>query len=301
MVPASMNALPSRRPVPRGAALIALALLVAAAGPAAAQAPTPGPTVPLAMDLMQVPVGTWSEYQVKVGDTPGMQQRFALVGRQDRIHVVEMQIEGGMAMAVGPVLLRVDLDPTDPKQRLRKVIMRMGSAEPMELPTQAAAAGQEPFRTLDPKKAVKNETITVPAGTFKTKLYRDNLPDGSLVEYWVSQDAPPFGVVKARAQLKRGGPMGAGGAMDMVLSGRGTGAKAQLTQPARPFDQMALMQQLMNANGRGAPAAQPPAPAGPPPAPAAPAPPPAAPAPAAKDTPAKKTPAKAPAAEKKAR
>lgn len=236
------------------------------AGAARAQAPQ-GPTVPLALDLTKVPTGTWSEYQITVGELPPMKQRFALVDRQGKTHGVEMKMEGGMAAAVGPVWLRIDLDPTEPTERIKKVIMQMGASDPMEMPTNAAPAGQQPFRSLNPKTLVKTETVKVPAGTFKTKLYRDALPDGSVAEYWVSADAPPFGVVKARANLKSGGPAGVGGQMTMALAARGTDAKPNVPKTARPFDQAALMKQLMNAAGKGGAGAGAPPPAAPAPAP----------------------------------
>jgi hypothetical protein len=62
---------------------------------------------------------------------------------------------------------------------------------------------------------VGEESITVPAGTFSTVHYRDESGN----DVWVSESVP-FGMVKNK--LARGG--------EIVLSGRGTDAKSQITE-----------------------------------------------------------------------
>lgn len=234
-------------------------LVLAAARPAMAQAPS-GPTVPIAVDLAKVPLGSWSEYTVDMGAMPPMKQRFALVGRGPRGHELELALEGGPMGAPGKVLVKVDLDPDQRKtERVKRVVMQIGQLEPMEMPTTGPgqqAANQ--FSTVDPKKYVDTQEIKVPAGTFKAKHYRDKMPDGSAIEYWVNEDVPPFGIVKMNANLP-------GGAAVMQLASRGKGAKPAITRPPRPFDQQKLMTELMSMASRSSGAGGPP-PASPPPA-----------------------------------
>jgi hypothetical protein len=67
---------------------------------------------------------------------------------------------------------------------------------------------------------VGTEKITVPAGTFECKRYKQELPKeagGMTLDVWMSDKAVPTGVVKLS---------GAGG-IEMVLASTGMGAKAK--------------------------------------------------------------------------
>src|SRR5688572_6273024 len=82
-------AMPAHRALVRAAAMLALMLV---APTARAQAPA-APSVPVAVDLRKVPLGSWSEYALTMGSMPAMRQRFALVGRTDKIHELELAME----------------------------------------------------------------------------------------------------------------------------------------------------------------------------------------------------------------
>src|SRR5688572_19099162 len=107
-----------------GVRLALLAISVALPRAAAGQA---GPTLPVALDLRGVAVGSWSEYTVKVAQLPPFKQRFALVARDASTCTLEMSVQGGMMSPRGRVVLKVVLDPDLSKpDRLKKVVMQLG-------------------------------------------------------------------------------------------------------------------------------------------------------------------------------
>jgi hypothetical protein len=220
-----------------------VALLLAAlaiASPAAAQAP--GPPLPLGMDLRKAPVGAWSEYTITVADLPAMKQRFAVVGRDAATHTVEILTEGGPLGPTGKMVLRfvLEADPAK-KDRVKKAVMQLADNDPMEMPTQM---GQ--FSPLNPRKQVGGtKTLKVAAGSFSTKHYKDrSAANGSVLEVWVSDQVPPFGIVK----LVGSGDEGKN-PLTMELVARGDGAKATVTKPPQPFDQTVLSGQMRRAMG----------------------------------------------------
>lgn len=249
------------KPILLAVAVATAATLTTGAAAAQAMGAGAGPAIPAGMDLAKIPVGSWSEYTVSMqGQT--MKQRFALVGRSPEGHVVEMSVSGGaMAMAGGSLAVRVDLDPNPAAaKRVKRMIMQMGPADPVEMPLNEAEMPQNQFAPPDDNKLVGTETIKVAAGSFKTKHYRDKNPDGQPMDFWIAEDVPPFGLVRMRMNVDGG--KGAQ-VVNMELSGRGTGAKPTITKPAKPFDQAAMMQQLMQnmqqqgAGGPGGPGARP--------------------------------------------
>jgi hypothetical protein len=219
-----------------------------------------GPPTPMAVDLAKVPIGVWAEYSMTVGTIPPMKTRMALVGKGSATNTIEMTVEGGMmAMAGGKMIMQstIDADPNKDKP-LKKVIMQIGANDPMEMPVDAAS--QQQFRKPDPKKLVKEETIKVAAGSFKTKHYRDKTAQGDAFDFWVSESVPPFGIVKIEGQQKSS-PGPAAGPLKLELTAVGKNARSAVTKPAKPFDQETFMKQIMGgaaAAGGGAPAGGPP-------------------------------------------
>lgn len=69
---------------------------------------------------------------------------------------------------------------------------------------------------------VGTERVTVPAGSYTTKHYR-NAQDGS--EVWIAADVP-FALVKSTAEAKESGR----GPVSMTLAATGTGAKPSITE-----------------------------------------------------------------------
>jgi hypothetical protein len=223
-------------------ALAALTLLLAL--PAAAQ--SPGPVLPMGMDIRKAAVGTWSEYTVTVAELPPFQQRFALVGRDAATHSVEMISEGGTMGPGGKAIIKVILE-ADPakKERVRKVIIQVADNAPMEL-QQDPNRDKDQFAPLNPRKLVGKETLKVAAGTFATRHFRDKAAAGAM-DVWVSDEAPPFGIVKMRGSASQGGENSY--PITLELASRGKDAKPVITKAPQPFDQSVLMGQMNRAVG----------------------------------------------------
>jgi hypothetical protein len=238
--------------------LICAFALFATALPAVASAQiAQGPPTPLAVDLGKVPIGSSAEYSVTVGSMAPMTMKMGLVGRGAGGNTIETLIEGGIAAKVGKMVTQMTL-PTGSGGKVQKMVMQVGSNDPMEMPIEGAQSQQ--FAKPDPKTLVKEETVKVAAGSFKTKHYHDKTPQGDTVDFWVTEKVLPIGLVKMEATQKNN-PM-IGGPIKMELTGTGKDAKSSITKPAKPFDQQTFMKQMMAAQqGAGAPPAAPAAPA----------------------------------------
>jgi hypothetical protein len=225
------------------------ALLVPAV--AAAQAPGQGPPMPMAVDLAKVPVGTWASYSMAMGQLPPMTTKMALVGKG----IIETTVEGGIAAAAGgKMTLQMTLAPGGEKDgKVQKMVMQMGTADPVELPV---SGHQQHFSKPNPATLVKEESITVKGGTFKTKHYRDKTPAGDTVDYWISEKVFPLGLVKMESEQKQNPAIK--GPIKIELMAVGKGEKQAITKPAKPMDP-AMMQQMMGAGRQGAPGAAAPA------------------------------------------
>jgi hypothetical protein len=223
---------------------------------ASAQQPGAGPPMPIALDLAKVPVGSWADYTMTVGQLAKMKMRMALVAKTPAGTIVETTVDGEMlAQLGGKMVMQVTLAPGAEKEgNAKKLVMQVGAGDPMEMPLEMTGGKQ--FTKPNPKTLLKTETITVAAGTFKTKHYRDKSAKGEKVDFWISEDVPPFGLVKIEAEQK-GNPQ-IKGPVIMELAAKGADAKAQVTKPAKPFDQAAFMQQMTGGRaggGAGGPAA----------------------------------------------
>jgi hypothetical protein len=245
-------------------ALLASLFLVPIASTAHAQGMGPMPATPIATDLTKVPVGTWADYGMKIGQME-MKARWALVSRNAKGQTLETIIEGGMmAMMGGKMVTRLVLAP-DPKaatQPLRQMVMQIGAKPPMEMPLDDPNMPAQVFQRPDPKKLVGKEEITVAGGKFKTSHYRDAAQRGT-VDFWVAEEVAPLGIVKIVMTPAAGTPGPGGGQMPpiaMELTARGKDAKPVITAKPVPYDPALL----------GVPGAAPGAPAGKPTAPPAP-------------------------------
>jgi hypothetical protein len=220
--------------------------------PAAASAQmTQGPPTPLATDLAKVASGSWSQYSMTVGTMPPMTMRMALVGKNAAGNTIEMSVEGGMTAKMGKVVTQVTLKPgADWDGNVQKLVLQVGANDPMEMPTNGAQARQ--FAKPDPKKLLKDETIKVAAGSFKTKHYRDKTAQGDSVDFWVTDTVAPIGLVKIE-MTQKSNPM-INGPIKMELAATGKDAKPGITKPAKPFDQAAFMKEMTA--GAGAPPAK---------------------------------------------
>jgi hypothetical protein len=219
-----------------------------AASPAVRAQLTDGPPMPAALDLHKVPVGSWAEYRIVVATLPAMTTRMALLARTKNLVTLEMTVDGGvLAAAGGKMILQTTVD-ADPSKTgaVKKLVMQMGANDPMEMPPETAQHKQ--FEKPDPKSFVNDETVTVAGGTFKGKHYRQKTAKGDPLEFWISSDVPPFGLVKIQGQQTMGPPGGTAvpAAISFELQSHGKSAASAITKPVKPFDQQAFMGQMTN-------------------------------------------------------
>jgi hypothetical protein len=240
--------------------LLALSLTIALSTAAFGQQPGQGPPMPVAVDLAKVPVGSWAEYEMTFGANPPMTSRMALVAKGSDGNTLETSVRGGMMAAVGgKMVMDMTLPPGAEKAgRVGKMVVQLGANDPMEM--QLGAGQSQQFTKPDPKSLVGTETIKVRAGSFKTKHYREKSPQGDTYDFWIDDKALPLGLVKLEGEQKHNPAFKGGFRFELLATGKD--AKPQITKPARPFDQAALMKEAMG--GAGAPPATAPAPAAPP-------------------------------------
>ncbi len=208
-----------------------------------------GVPLPIATDLKKVPVGSWAEYTMTIAALPGgpTKVRMALVGKDAKGFILENVVEGGMAAAMGgkmTIQITMGAEPTK-GDALKKALLQIGDGDPMELPA-GMAAGQS-FEKPNAANLVGEEKITVGGTVYKTKHYRAKSPNGHTVDSWLSEEVPPFGLVKMEMTTPQG-------AMKQELVAKGKDAKPIITKPAKPFDPSKMMMG-MGGGGGAAPAA----------------------------------------------
>lgn len=213
-------------------------IFVLAPAPVLAQK-TPGPPLPIGMDLRKAPVGSWAEYTINIEQFPPLRQRLALVARDGQTHAIEMTSQGGAPGAGGRVVIRavIDGDPAS-KDPVRSLVVQIDDNEPMGLP-------RDHFAPPRPKKLVAaKKAVEVPAGSFTARHYKDRTRSG-LVELWASDAAPPFGIVKLAGTVAQG--LEDRYPLTMELVRQGTDAQPVVTRPARPYDQGEMTRQMRKA------------------------------------------------------
>ena len=52
--------------------------------------------MPIALDLAKVPVGSWADYTMTMGQLAPMKMRMALVAKTPAGNIIETSVEGGM-------------------------------------------------------------------------------------------------------------------------------------------------------------------------------------------------------------
>jgi hypothetical protein len=118
-------------------------------------------------------------------------------------------------------------------------VFQVGDEDPMESP--AIAPAQQPYPAADPKRFVATEMVSVRAGLFRAKHYRYRTPYGELVDYWIDDSVAPIGLIKLEAEQKQ--HAGFHGGFKFELVAMGSGAIAQVTKRAQPFDAALLQKQ----------------------------------------------------------
>jgi hypothetical protein len=208
-----------------------------------------GPPTPLVTDLGKVPTGSWARYAMTVGTMPPMSMMIGLVAKTPAGDSLEMAIEAGMpAKVVTQVTLKGGPDWDGKPQ---KVVVQVGANEPIQMPTDGIDGR---FAKPDPKTFLKDETLKVAAGSFKTKHYRSKTAQGDTTDFWVTTAVAPIGLVKM-VLTQKSNPM-LSGPITMELSAVGKDAKPAITRPAKPGDKDAVMKQMMAAAGAAPPAAK---------------------------------------------
>jgi hypothetical protein len=241
---------PMSRRFARRLSLISLLGLVVLAPAVASAQMGQGPPTPMVTDLAKVANGSWAQYSMTVGTMPPMTMRMALVTKGAAGNTIEMSVEGGMSAKVGKVVTQVTLKSgPDWDGKVQKMVLQMGANDPMEMQT-SSAQGQ--FAKPDPKTFIKDETVKVAGGSFKTKHYRNQTAQGDSIDSWVAESVAPIGLVKMEMTQKNN-PM-VTGPIKMELTAVGKDAKPSITKPAKPFDQAAFMKQVMAGAGGPPPA-----------------------------------------------
>jgi hypothetical protein len=223
------------RRLPRLLALVSFTIFPAVAAAQMAQ----GPPTPLVVDLAKVAVGSWATYTTTLANNK-MATKVALVKHAASGTTLEMSVEGGMVAKAGNVITQMILGPGE-SASVQKMIVQVGTNDPMEMPLQGGST--QGFVKPDPKTLIKEETVKVAAGSFKTKHYRITTTPGDTADFWVSDKVAPIGVVKMEMNQKSN-PM-IPGQIRMELTATGKGAKVTITKPAKPFDQSTLMKESM--------------------------------------------------------
>ena len=226
-------------------ALLMTTLVVAgtarAQGPVGAGAPMP---LPLVVPLKKLPLGSWSEYRLDDGKQK-ISLRVAFVARSAKTAEIETQVNGGplQQQGIDHLVVRMSL-PLEDAAEIQPVeqVVQVGATAPMVLPVGGVS---QTLRKVDPAKRLGVEDVQVAAGKFaRADHHREKGAIGETIDFWISKDVLPFGVVKTVST-----PSGGGTPVVMELVARGGGAKPQITAKPVPFDPAVLAA----AAGRGKP------------------------------------------------
>ncbi len=177
-------------------------------------------------------IGDWAELktEIKKGKTPAVAQ-IAFVGKEQRDGkpVYRMQIVSTDDKGTRTVVQA--LTPWDPASMTgeydTEIVIKSGDNPAMKMSVggKDAQPGLSDFRKECAKiKFLGEESVEVPAGTFKARHYKG--PDG---DTWASEQVPGWRIVK----------MVTDDGSTMVLTGTGTGAKNEITET--PVDMKAMM------------------------------------------------------------
>src|SRR6185503_15363518 len=168
----------------RRARLLTLALAVGACAAPVKEAPPPAhtdepfavwpPLMPAAIDLDNVPLGRWAEYEETYLGAVTIKERVALVAKGAEGNTLETTTEmpGGSKTVFATVLTAGKEDAG----RVVSSVFQVSDDDPMEAPP--LAPGHAPYPRVDPKKLVGVDTIGTRVGAFRARRYRDRTPFG---------------------------------------------------------------------------------------------------------------------------
>jgi hypothetical protein len=176
-------------------------------------------------------IGEWAEMSWESKDKEGPDRmRIAAVNQERRegqqMYWLQMVMEDKGKRTIIQMLTPWDVASLrSPKPA--EVVMKMGDQPAMKMSggLMGQGASQADWREFCGKSSfVGEESMTVPAGTFKTRHYRSDEGDT-----WVSLQAPVWHMVKMTTKDGK----------SMVLTAKGTGAKNEITE--QPVDMKAMM------------------------------------------------------------
>ncbi len=201
-------------------------------------------------------VGAWSEFRMEGGRNDGATMRMSVVGSERRSGTEYLWMEfvmrgfgaGRGEHAAGPhrmisKMLVTGLGPA--AGRPAATIVKVDDQPAMEMPQGRPSPGgpsQAGLQHCRDSKVVGWESVTVPAGTFRALHVINESGRG---ETWVNPDLP-FALVKEVGNEE-------GQRTQTVLTGRGMGARSQITERPRPFDAQAFMRMMTGAEARRRP------------------------------------------------
>jgi hypothetical protein len=220
--------------------LLVFAMLLPTATPAVAHAQDACADLP--KFFSQPPkIGEWAEFTwQEKGKTESQRIRMAVVKEEQR---------QGKRM----YWLQMSMNDKDPSKRTIiqtltpweqsslggqnavEVVMKIGDQPAMKIgPEHAKAAGGADWReACKDSKFVAEESVTVPAGTFRARHYAGSKGEDT----WASMEAPVWHLVKL--STKEGNTM--------VLSSTGMGAKSEITE--QPVDMNKTLEQMKKQQG----------------------------------------------------
>lgn len=168
-------------------------------------------------------VGGWSEYEMKGKTGSPTKMKIAIVGKEGDSYWYETSMEDKQG---GKMITKtlVSGNPNDQKN-VKRIIIKTGNQPAMEMPVQMMGQSPKSEESAKGKTIDKGtETIKVPAGTFTTKHFQYQDPNG-VMDTWVYKDISPYGLVKSQSKD-----------FEMTLLAYGTGAQTQITETPRKFE-----------------------------------------------------------------
>jgi hypothetical protein len=205
----------------RPVAVVAFAAALGLAASASAQQNNP-----ISFDtISKAKNGQWAEYTMSMkGQAQTIKMRYALVERGDKTIGLEVDSQTPM----GPVIMHMQYSATGSEAwSMAKAAVQVG--EQKKFMTAEEMKSGDIKKADTPGKLVGTETVTVPAGKFEAKHYTRKAvmpgqPGEQQIDVWMSDKAPPTGLVK----------MTAANGVEAVLSSTGNDAKAKISLEAKP-------------------------------------------------------------------
>ena len=178
--------------------------------------------------LTAPPIGEWAEYQVSKEGEAELELRFAIVGDEQRggkdLRWFEMAITPEEEDDRTIMKVLVPGYPFEP-DGIEEVVIKSGDSPAMKmggpmLATIRSSIGENPgisiLEQCQKMESVGEESVTVAAGTFQTRHFRDSESGG---EIWLTKELP-FGMVKSTD----------GDEYTIELIGHGDGAQTGITE-----------------------------------------------------------------------